>query len=187
MDFSIQPEARGASYDHAFNLNIPSDGFGCDGTATLTRFDGEGNVLFSGSGPFDASIDNDFQVVPRTSNAFPPLSNTDESKPYVPTQRTALLNIVFDELCPFQPRGYDPEPTIHGEGLFFNTSLYVYGSGQTIGPGDERTLLVPVQWKWPEERIPVWEAYPLVQEGDQPIFPWAWWTEWTDAVYDGKP
>jgi hypothetical protein len=187
MDFSIQPEARGASYDHAFNLNIPSDGFGCDGTATLTRFDGEGNVLFSGSGPFDASIDNEYQVLPRTSDVFPALSNTDESKPYVPAGRTALLSIVFDEPCPFEPPEFEQEALIHGEGLFFSASLYVYGSGQTIGPGDERIVLVPVEWKWPEERIPVWEAYPLVQEGNPPIFPWGWWTEWTDAVYDGTP
>jgi hypothetical protein len=187
MDFSVQPEARGASYDHAFSLNIPSDGFGCDGTATLTRFDGEGNVLFSESGPFDASIDNEFQVLPRTSDVFPPLSNTDEAKPYVPAQRTALLSIVFDEPCPFEPPEFDQDALIHGEGLFFSASLYVYGSKQTIRPGDERIVLVPVQWKWPEERIPVWEAYPLVQEGDPPIFAWAWWTEWTDAVYDGKP
>ena len=187
MDFSVQPEARGATLDHAFRLTIPSNGFACDGIYTLSRFDGEGNLLFEESEPFDASIDNEFEVLPRTSEVFPSSTNTEETKPYIPADRTATVSIVFSEPCPFEPRAFDRVATVHGEGLFFGASVYVHDTGETIGVGDDRTLLVPVEWKWPEERTPVWEAYPQVQEGAPPIFPWGWWLEYTDAVYDGKP
>jgi hypothetical protein len=76
---------------------------------------------------------------------------------------------------------------IHGDGLFFGASLFVHDTGETVGVGDVRTLLVPVQWLWPQERIPVWLAYPTVQAGEPPTFPWAWWEEWTELVYEGKP
>jgi hypothetical protein len=187
MDFSVLPEARGAVFDHAFSLVIPSEGFGCDGMYTLSRFDGEGNLLFTETAPFDGSIDNEFEILPLTSEVLPEMSNTDEAKPYVLPQRTASLSVVFDEPCPFEVGEFDPLTTVHGAGLFFGASLYVHNTGETVGVGDVRTLLVPVQWTWPEERVPVWLAYPRVEEGDPPTFPWEWWTEWTDKIYDGKP
>jgi hypothetical protein len=187
MDFAILPEARGAAYDHAFSLTIPPDEFACDGTYTMNRFDAGGNLVYTENGTFDASADSAFEVFPYTSEVLPKLSNTDETEPYIPPQRSASLSIVFDELCPFEPGAFDPVAAIHGEGLFFGASAYVHDTGETIGVGDARTLLVPVQWLWPEERIPVWEAYPRVQAGEPPTFPWGWWTEWTDGVYEGKP
>jgi hypothetical protein len=187
IEFTVLPEARGAAYDHAFSLTIPPDELECDGTYTLSRFDGGGNLVFTESGPYLGSTDNEFEIIPWTSAVFPVMSNTDEAKPYLPPQRTALLSIVFDEPCPFEFGEFDPVVAPHGEGLFFGASLYVHATGQTVGVGDARTLLVPVQWKWLQERVPVWVGYPRVQAGAPPTFQWEWWTEWTDAVYEGKP
>jgi hypothetical protein len=188
MEFTVLPEARGAAYDHSFRLTIPPGGFACDGTYTKTLFYAEGTlVITETTGDFDASKGAEFEVFPLTSEVLPDMSNTDETKPYVPPQRTASLSIVFPGSCPFGPGPFDPIPSIHGEGLFFGASLYVHNTGDTVVVGDSRTLLVPVQWLWPEEGKPVWLAYPRVQEGEPPAFPWEWWTEWTDDVYEGKP
>jgi hypothetical protein len=187
IDFAVQPEARGAAYDHAFSLTIPQDEFACDGTYTMNRFDAGGNLVFTDSGDFDASAGDEFELFPFTSDVLPQLSNTDETKPYDTPQRSASLSIVFDEPCPFEPGAFDPVAAIHGDGLFFGASLFVHDTGETVGVGDVRTLLVPVQWLWPQERIPVWLAYPGVQAGEPPTFPWAWWEEWTELVYEGKP
>jgi hypothetical protein len=104
--------------------------------------------------------------------------------------RTASVSIAFDNPCPFELGELDLGELVHGKGLFFSTHLKVFNTGEDIGPGDSRTLFVPVDWKWPEEEIAIWFAYPDVIPGAPPSFPIVpipWWENYTDLVYNGKP
>ena len=115
------------------------------------------------------------------------MSNTNEGMPYVPTGRTALLSLGFPDPCPFDRGEFDPGTSVHGEGLFFEPYLHVAVTGEDVGAGDSRTLIIPARWTWPEERIGIWLAYPDVVEGNPPTFGPLWWRNSTDLVYDGKP
>ncbi len=206
LDFTVVPEARGAALDHEFHLLFPANTFACDGQSTLTLFDAD-----NGGGPlpgypvtqaFDASAPNDFTVIAPTSAALPPMSNTDERFdlfPYVPTALTAVLSIEFPQACPFNPSEFQPETeaAVHGEGLFFEPYLHVLRKtipAYDVGAGDVRMVIIPANWMWPEERVPVWEAYLSVkpspvpaEPANPPTFEALWWTgERTTEVYD-KP
>lgn len=187
MELTINPEARGAAFRHEFWLRFPRDTFACPGTYTRTLFDGKGNTLEQEAGvPFNPSVDNNFAVIPLTGDALPTMSDTDEAFPYIPTNRTAQLSIAFSEPCPFAFH-FDPAASVHGDGLFFAPRLHVLNTGQDVNPGDSRTLLVPIDWVWPEEKVAVWRAYPDVTPGAPPIFTIPWWRNPTNLVYGLKP
>ncbi|MDD5703262.1 MAG: hypothetical protein PHU23_14590 [Dehalococcoidales bacterium] len=201
-NFTITPEARGAGYNHVFHLEIPADTFGGNGDYKLTIYvDGVPNETNS---EFDASVDNDFIVIPDTTAAlpgtltntieptgivshYPTIGNTDPAAPqhqtYVPTTVTATLEIVFDApYASFDVSSYDPynPANAHGEGLFFNPYLHVNNTGEDIDVGDVRMLTVPDDWMWPEAGIGVWLAYPAVDLGNPPLFSEDWWTNYVD-------
>lgn len=188
MELTMNPEAHGASFDHEFWLRIPADAFECAGNYTRILFDQDGNTLDEETGIFNPLVDNDFRVIPSTRDALPPgVTNTDERVPYTPAVRTAFLSVVFDNPCPFDLGDFDLESLVHGEGLFISTRLHVLDTGEDIGPGDSRTLIVPVDWKWPQEGINIWLAYPDVIPGEPPIFVIPWWQNYNDLVYTRKP
>jgi uncharacterized repeat protein (TIGR01451 family) len=187
MDLAISPEARGAAYNHEFWLRFPPNTFACPGNYTRTLFDGNGNTLEQVTGAFDPTADYDFKVIPLTSDAFPAgVTNTDERFAWVPPARTARLSIAFDEPCPFTV-DFDPAAVVHGAGMFFSTRLHVLNTGQDIGPGDVRTLIIPVNWMWPQETVAVWLAYPDVTPGAPPVFTVPWWQNHTNLVYSRQP
>lgn len=209
MDFTITSEARGAGYNHAFHMLIPANTFGCGGTYTLVLRDGNGNPLNTSTGPFDALVDNDFTLIPDTTQAllgfltntveptgivshYPNIANTDPNaprhEPYVQSERSAVLSIDFGDGCYFDFSAYDPYSSFHGEGLFFDPYLYVNNTGDEIHVGDVRMLTVPTDWMWPEAGVGIWLAYPDgVSPGPPPTFVTDWWTTYNDLVYDGRP
>jgi LruC domain-containing protein len=189
--FNFRPHARGAMYDHTFHILIPHGTFGSNGTAVLTLMDQNHQVISSQSSAFLASADADFIIFPDTSDVFPDLSNTYESKPYVPPQRYATLDITFTNPAPFDLTRYNFN-LYHGQGLFFDPYLYVHNTGNTIHRGDIRMLTVPdTTYLWPEEQIRIDYAYPLVTfiPGNPPTinFPNDWWLTHNHCVYDGVP
>jgi len=192
IEFTFRPEARGAGYDHVFNMFLPGGTFRCDGVSTLQIFDGEGNLIHESIEDFAASVDNNFVVIPWTKDALPEdyanLTNTIEGMPYVDPQRTVYLSIAFNELCPFDFSGFDltNPKNVHGEGLFFDPWLYVVDTEDDIHQSDGRMLTVPVDWLWPEELTPIWLAYPDVTPGDQPIFTELWYQNFNDLVYNAE-
>jgi LruC domain-containing protein len=187
--FNFRPQARGAVFDHTFHIAIPGGTFGSDGTAVLTTFDQNHQVLSSQSSPFVASANTDFVIFPNTSDVFPELTNTYETLPYVPAQRYATLDITFNNPAPFDLTSYN-FALPHGGGLFFDPYLYVHYTGEAIHRGDIRILTVPdVIYKWPEESIRIDKAYPNVTfvAGNPPTitFPNMWWLNYNHCVYDG--
>jgi len=190
INFFINPEARGGVRSHAYHILIPADTFTGDGSATLTIWDNSGNVVSSEDLPFDASQDNDFVVLPFTSEAFPlagEVVNAFEDRPYHPTQRTAELSIQFYDPGPFNQEILTEERISipHGEGLFFDPYLEVLDREAVIHKGDLRMLSVPdINWAWPEERVRLDVAYPDVS-GNPPNFTFAenWWLNHNTCVY----
>ena len=148
-------------------------------------------MLSQSTAVFDASMDNDFVVIPLTKDALPgdeEVVNTDQDMLYVTPERTATLSIVFDALCPFDFDAYvlNNPANMHGEGLFFDPWLHVIDTGEDIHRGDPRMLTVPVDWMWPEELVNICDAYPDVTRGNPPTFTAYWWLNYNDRVYS-KP
>ena len=192
VDFILTPEARGAVYDHEFHMFFAANIFASDGVATLTLFDQNHNVISTQSIPFVAGSNNNFMVFSHTSDIFPELSNTYETKPRLKPQRTAELSIEFNTPFFFNLAAY-PLTDEHGSGMFFDPYLKVLGSGEQIFRGDSRMLVImDINWMWPEENVRMDKAYPLTTylPGPPPdvIFPNGWWFKHNTCVYgDGIP
>ncbi len=202
MEFNITPQARGAAYNHVFHLRFKPGTFPSDGTAILSVFDQDGNLVGAPlEQPFIAAQENDFAVIDPTSSAFPgSVINTIETRPRFAPARTATLVLEFDDPFFLDITPFDPAlpGNVHGDNLLFDPYLFVMPSqGDTyeIAQGSERMLVVPgTAYLWPEERIPVWTAYPDVTPGDlttdpltPPVFPEGWWLNYNNCVYDGVP
>ncbi len=190
MVMSFTPLARGASYDHQFQVFIPAQKFPSNGSAVLTLYDQNHTLLSTQTIPFVGGVDNVFVIFSKTSTVFPgSVVNSIEGKTPVPAQRYAQLSIVFDTPFPFTlDKGDLSLP--HGQGLFFDPRLNVLNTGEQVHMGDIRLLSVPsTSWLWPEEGVRIDRAYPSViySAGNPPgfTFPLSWWTNFNHCVYDG--
>jgi hypothetical protein len=190
INLSFVPQASGAAYDHSFGLRFPAQVFASNGTAVLTIYDRNHNVLNTHTQPFIGSVDNQFEIFPDTMTVFPgALINTIEGLPVTPPQRFADLSLTFDTPFVFSVTA-DSLSQPHGQGLFFDPTMLVLNTGETIHSGDVRLLTVPINnWLWPEEGIRLDRAYPQVvyAPGNPPsfTFPAMWWTTHNHCVYDG--
>jgi LruC domain-containing protein len=191
VKFEVIPEARGAGYDHRFHILIPKGTFSQDGTYTLNV---TGEPLDSEF--FDASVDNDFVVIPDTRAALGSEThnhtNTKECEGPISPTVTAVLTIDF---TPFYHdfSQYDPYSTssMHGEGLFFDPYLEIDfvdnnkfdpPADDSIHTGNIRMLTVPDDWSWPEEGKPIWDVYAFVT-GPPLSFSSDWWTSHNNCIY----
>jgi len=194
MSFTITPQARGAQNEHAAHLSFPPGTFGSDGDYTLTIYDQDGvPVDTPQKGVFTASEGVDFTIFPYTSEIFPgDFPNVIEGRPWQKPQQTAKLDILFDTVFELSLAGFISEDA-HGSGLFFDPYLQVAqhpGWEGGIHLGHENMLTVPaIKWKWPEETVAIWRAYPKVGPAsppDQPPkFPANWWDKHNSCVMDG--
>jgi len=194
MSFTMTPQARGAQNEHASHLLFPPGTFESDGKYTLTIYDQDGvPVDTPQKGVFTASEGLDFTIFPYTSEIFPgDFPNVIEGRPWLKPQKTAELYIILDTPSDFSLAGFIPEDA-HGSGLFFDPYLQVAqhpGWGGGIHLGHENMLTVPaIKWKWPEETVAIWRAYPKVGPAnppDQPPqFPANWWDKHNSCVMDG--
>ena len=186
--FLFTPKARGASLDHEFQLRFQPDTFASDGDSTLIIRDSLGDILSNTLAPFTSTQLNQYTIFPSTSAVLPPPGtsvNTVEGVGPDQALMTAELTITFDEPFLFTLSDFGP----HGEGLFFEPYLSVHASGGAydIGTSDVRTLIVPeIDWKWPEERIRIDNAYPGITYSGPPemfVFPSGWWATHNVCVY----
>jgi LruC domain-containing protein/uncharacterized repeat protein (TIGR01451 family) len=191
MVFTFSPRARGAAYNHTFQMSFPANTFGSSGTAVVTLYDKNHAVLDVQTLPFTANAENLFTIFPKTNEAIPGVNeNTVEDKAHVTVQRYAELSITFTTPFAFSSKD-DALTQPHGEALFFDPILKVLNTGEEIHQKDIRLLSVPANnWLWPEETLRIDRAYPMVlyKAGNPPafIFPELWWTNYNHCVYDGK-
>ncbi|MGE5223966.1 MAG: DNRLRE domain-containing protein [Omnitrophica WOR_2 bacterium] len=192
LTFQFLPHARGADYHHIFHVLIPANTFPGDGTATLTTYDKNHNVISKQSFAFVGSTNMDFVIFPNTANVFPgSLVNTIEGDTSEQAQMTADLEIQFNQPFIFDFTKYNFRAP-HGTGLFFDPYLEVMETGNIIHRGDIRMLIIPsTTYKWPEETVRIDKAYPVLTyiPGNPAnfLFPDGWWTIYNHCVYDGVP
>lgn len=195
ITFAFEARARGASYHHAFLVQIPAFTFDSDGSFKTEYYTNTGVKLSEVSGVFDSDSNFVQNLFGDTWNAIAPnpgqswSANTFDGSG-TQTGRVTVLTIEFDENEPFDLSIYTPAYVgVHGSGLFFNPALYVKNTGQTIGQGDARMIVVPVDWEWPQETAPIWLVYPYngvtmegVTSGNPPTFTTYWYTETPTAL-----
>jgi LruC domain-containing protein len=190
IDMAFDPQANGGSYDHNFEMRFPAGVFASNGTAVLTHYDQNHNVLDTQTLPLTSSVDNVFDIFPDTLTVFPgPPVNVFETQPGVPPRRFTKLRLTFDTPFALTVSAASLNQP-HGQDLFFDPLLLVLNTGDTVHAGDVRLLSVPItNWRWPEENVRIDQAYPLVgySAGNPPtfIFPASWWRINNHCVYDG--
>jgi LruC domain-containing protein len=197
INFVITPEARGAEFDHAFNILFPPDVFDSDGETMLTKFDTDGNKLTEQQWNFTANQINDYPIFEHTSSVFDNMKNTIEEnrvlfgEPVAPNM-TAELTINFDPPSQFNILDYDLEDP-HGANMFFDPYINVHNvPGHTVHAGEVAILTVPlVDWLYSQEWTAIYVSYPLVQfDAGPPVelfFPMNWFEDHNDCVYNGIP
>ncbi|MFN2185615.1 MAG: collagen binding domain-containing protein [Anaerolineae bacterium] len=167
--FEVWETTRLTAFTHAFNLQPYAEFFVCSGT--YTKKVTVGGVTTTETGEYNPG--DNFLLIP-DSGSPPDLIE---------------LRIDFDVTAPGAcPRDFgnpDPINQYHGEWLFFDPWLTVYPLWgwdpyeihvvQPPAEAEPRILTVPVAWQPPPEKVPVWDVYPCVQEGNPPIFVPYWW------------
>ena len=166
VSFEVRQEERLTEFTHAFNILPYAEILPCSGTYTKRVTAGGAITVEAG----DYTPGDSFLLIPDTG--MPP--------------DLVELRIDFDA-CPRDFGDPDPINQYHGEWLFFDPWLTVYPllyptwdpyEVHVIQPPDEpepRILTVPVAWGPPPERVPIWNVYPCVQEGNPPLFKPYWW------------
>ncbi len=196
IKFVFVPEARGAGYNHLWGFSIPANTFPGNGHYIITFYDENGTPTAVEDGEFIASVDNNFTVIEWTKDALPPnegeiFTNTVQEDSYVKTKIIVKLVIMFDNPVEFDLNDYDPYSAgnVHAEELFFNPYLHVCCFSNTkhytVDKGDLRVITVPVDWLWPREIVPIWDAYDDVTCVDGlPEYAENWWENYNiDLVY----
>ena len=169
--FEVWETTRHTAFTHAFNLQPYAEYFVCSGTYTKkVTVDG---VTTTETGEYNPG--DNFLLIPNSATPADLIE----------------LRIDFDVTTPGDcPRDFgnpDPINEYHGEWLFFDAWLTVYPRVtddidpyeiHVLRPPEDpepRILTVPVAWVAPPEKVPVWDVYPCVQEGNPPIFVPYWW------------
>jgi len=169
--FEIWQTTRLTAFTHAFNLQPYAEYFTCSGQYTKTvTVDG---VVTTETGLYNPG--DNFLLIP------------DTGMPRDLVELTIKFDVTASGACPRDFGNPDPINQYHGEWLFFDPWLTVYPRADlgwdpyevhVIQPPEDpepRILTVPVAWSPPPEKVPIWDVYPCVQEGNPPIFMPYWW------------
>jgi LruC domain-containing protein len=190
LEFSFEAQARGSRYVHDLHLLIPASTFGSDGTYTIELYETDGTLLSSTAGSFTGDTDLDLVIFDDTWDALPPnpgqssKGNTIDGCGVQPGRVTKVF-LDFNTPFAFDLGDYSPEEVgVHGDNLFFDPYLYVRDTGEEIHITDQRLIVVPTDWEWPEDHAALWDVYPYnatsgegVIAGDPPSFTTYWYTE----------
>jgi len=190
LEFTFEAQARGSIYIHDFHLLIPAATFGSDGTYTIELYETDGTLLSSTPGSFSEDTDLDLVIFDDTWDALPPnpgqswYGNTVDGSGVQPGRVTKVF-LNFDTPFAFDLGDYSPEDVgVHGDSLFFDPYLYVRDTDEDIHITDQRLVVVPTDWEWPEDKAAIWTVYPYnsttdegVIAGSPPSFTQYWYTE----------
>ena len=180
MKMEFRPLARGAGYHH--DQYIVPEELGT-GTYNLTVYDGNDNVVREESAEFTS----DTRIFLMDSkNALDSMDNANNGDTCTEPDRWVKLELDLDNpaVIPDNPINADRQ---HGAGLPFNPVMEPSGNNEKIGIGDPRMVTVPTDWKWPDERTHIAQAYENVGpedagDGDPPEFKINEWFEDTTSA-----
>ena len=172
LEFTFVSQASGAGYNHDQHLFFPGGTFDSSGSYSVSRYDKDGVLISSASGPFDSEADLDLLVFISTQDVLPANSGTFANT--VDGSGTSVggyTDVLIEFNNPFEFTVPDIEAIgVHGEGLFFDPYLYVYNTLEEIHTGDDRTLVVPDDWQWPQENAHIGMVYTGVTTDSPPNF-----------------
>jgi hypothetical protein len=173
VSFEVTQEPVLSAFSHAFNLQPCAELCSCTGTwVIMVTRDG---IVTTETGVYTPG--DNFLLIPNSKDPADLIE----------------LRIDFDVAEPGDCPRYCGEPNpieeFHGEWLFFDPWLTVYPRASddidpyeihVLRPPDDpepepRILTVPAAWVPPPEKVPIWNIYPCVQEGNPPIFMPYWW------------
>ena len=176
--------ARGAAYDHEFKFLIPQAG--------ITSIDGADAVDDDGGGNWIVTVFSSTKTAlpPENLDPNPPTANTVDRgtsciiTPYAKDTITIHIDntFTFNEDQPF-----DPFITVYpsqkaGVGDHYDLHIWEWTGTDTWTDGEDNEypngLIIPSDWKWPLERVPITDAY----EDFMPIASWN--TNWADNLSD---
>lgn len=175
LELTSEARARGTELRHDFHLLISAGTFGSDGTYTVELYETDGSLISSTSGSFTWSTDLDLVIFDDTWPAHPSWNTIDGNG--VGPGRVTKVFLNFNTPFPFDLGG-------PGDPLFFDSYLYVWSTDEYIRFTDQRVIVAPINWEWPEERAAIWTVYPYnptsgegVISGNPPSFTTYWYTE----------
>ena len=170
-NFSL--EARGSSYDHAFNFTVELRG---EATATVQRYNAAGDLIAT-----ETSSSRDFvdlTIFPNSRASLPPThpggtANAVSGTPLVEGPFVEVTITLADpaanppetaQLPPFDPwlRVHNTGQSIHlMEAGYVSDSQRVWDANSPLKGRDiPLGLSFNQAWAWPEENRPIWLAYP---------------------------
>ena len=194
MAFEFEGLARGAGYHHAQHLRIPADTFLSAGSYVVYTYNQYGKLISTSEpGIFSSGEEIDVTVFPDSWIALPPhdpayvdarMANVYDGSGIQAGQR-AVVSIVFDAAFYMDMNQYSlPNIGVHGEGLFFDPWMEVPSAGISVHTGDDWELIVPSDWRWPQELAPIWDVYHSVLPGLPISFPDQWYlSQPTDLIW----
>lgn len=190
LEFTFEARARGSIYVHDLHLLIPASTFGSDGTYTIELYETDGTLLSFTAASFTGNTDVDLVIFDNTWDALPPNPGQDSKGNTidgcgVQPGRVTKISIDFDTPFAFDLGDYSPEGVgVHGDSLFVDPYLYVRDTDEEIHITDQRLVVVPTDWEWPEDHAAIWTVYPYnsssgegVLAGDPPSFTTYWYAE----------
>ena len=184
----VDPWARGAGYVHSQTMRLLVDTLGVGGEYIFIDYDKWwGYVSISDPIPFAPGEDVEVTFFEDTWETLPPNHYGDDYGVFAFDANTeAGYGVVHGAKVGVQfsfdsPGTLTPEalaaipPGLHGETTPFGMELEVWNTGQVIGNGDPRMLVIPAWWDWPQETVAIWEVYDGVTPADPPQFSADWY------------
>jgi hypothetical protein len=153
IEDSLQVNA--GNYYHKMHIGSDVKAPACSGTYDLFR---NGSQVVS-DGPYTSPGIDVVVIEDSSTNAY---------------NDQALLIISFDPDCQWSFPTWD-DTKHHGETLFYDPYIEIYGESCEVHVGDPRLLTVPTDWDWSAEAQAIWIKYPNVSVGNPSTFVPGWW------------
>ena len=194
LNLIFEAMARGAAYHHDYSFFLPPGFFGCNSTAVIDYYETDGTHISTNTINYEDEDPILITIFSNTWTALPPIAghpwatNAVDGTGIHPG-RITTVEFTFEGFFCVNELNLDDYTLdyvgVHGHNLFFDTPLHVWDTGEIIHKGDDRYLITPNNWEWPQEYAPIWDVYPynpVTEEGvyearSPPVFTQHWYTE----------
>ena len=174
----FEPLARGAGYNHYFNLSLDGEIDNSNNISAITNPAFIGDALISvtynqsdgGSHTFkNIDREDDISIFHNTRSTLTGFANVYPDQEWMNAKLTTTVDIILasPELNTYSDRGdesllwYRPFLSVNNTNLDIDLADINQADGMLDGSGNPFGLLIPHNWEWPLERVNINEAYPL--------------------------
>lgn len=173
----FEPTARGAGYNHSFNLSLDGELDSSNNITTITNPSFEGDALISvtytntdGNSHVYNNIDkeDDITIFHNTRSVLQGFANVYSNEDWIYPKFTTTVDITLanPELNNYADRGsdsllwYRPFLSVNNTNSDIDLVAINQADGMIDTSGNPFGLLIPYTWEWPLERVNIKEAYP---------------------------